>query len=155
MGLQRGVFHPKWVFHHRPSTDSAKLAHVRIERVDSSVEPEYNFETGEYEGNGMIALFLGNARIQKRAFPTTRDFVQDTAKFQRIQVQISFTGNELPNPPDGVLIDLHVNDRVTVTRNDSDPNMVGQTFYIHGDGSSSNAWERTLTCQSNMKQVSV
>lgn len=155
MGLHRGVFHPKWVYHHRPVTDSAKLAYVIIERVDTSIESEYNFDTGQYEGNVMIPLFLGNARIQKRAFPTTRDFVQDTAKFQRIQVQIGFDANELPNPSDGVLIDLHVNDRVTVLRNDADPNMVNDTFYIHGDGSSSNAWERTLTCQSNMKQESV
>lgn len=155
MGLQRGVFHPEWVYHHRPTVDSAMLARVLIERVGSTVEPEYNFDTGEYEGNGMISLYLGVARVQKRAFPTNREFVQDTAKFQRMQVQIGFETNELPNPVDGVLVDIHVNDRVTVLENAADPGTVGESYYVHGDGTSSNPWLRTLTCQSNMKQTSV
>ena len=152
MGLHRGVFHPDWVYHHRPTVDSAMLARVLIERVDSTVEPEYDFDTGEYVGNAMTPLYLGIARVQKRAFPTTRDFVQDTAKFQRMQVQISLNGNELPNPAEGVLVDIHVNDRVTLLTNPADPGTEGETYYVHGDGSSSNPWLRNLTCQNNMKQ---
>lgn len=154
MGLQRGVFHPQWVYHHRPTVDSAMLARVLIER-NSGIEPEYDFDTGEYVGDGMISMYLGIARVQKRAFPTNREFVQDTAKFQRVQVQISFTGNELPNPTEGVLVDIHVNDRVTLLENIPDVGSQGETYYVHGDGTSSNAWLRTLTCQSNMKQTSV
>lgn len=155
MGLHRGVFHPEWVYHHRPVVDSAMLGRVLIERVDSTVEPEYDFDTGEYVGNGMIPLYRGVARVQKRAFPTNREFVQDTAKFQRMQIQISFEGNELPNPTEGVLIDIHVNDRVTLLANPSDPGTQAETYYVHGNATSSNAWLRNLTCQSNMKQVSV
>lgn len=154
MGLHRGVFHPDWVYHHRPTVDSAMLGRVLIERVDSTVEPEYDFDTGEYVGNGMIPLYRGIARIQKRAFPTNRDFVQDTAKFQRMQVQISFTGNELANPVEGVLVDIHVNDRVTLLESFADVGTQGESYYVHGDASSSNAWLRTLTCQNNMKQES-
>jgi hypothetical protein len=102
----------------------------------------------------MVSIFRGNARIQKIAFPTTRDFVQDTAKFQRMRVQLSFRGNDLPGLEHNTF-DIHVNDRITVVRNDADPIKVGEHIYVHGEESSSNPWERTLTCQNNMKQVSV
>ena len=153
MSLNRGVFHPEWVYHHRPTVDSAGLGRVRIERVNAAVDPEYDFDTGTYPGDSMIVLFVGQARIQKVAFPTTRDFVQDVAKFQRMRVQISFTGNELAGQA-SVPFELHVNDRVTVLANDSDPVAVGEAYYVHGTGSSSNAWNRTLTVQNNMKQDS-
>lgn len=153
MGLPQGVFHQDWVYHHRPVTDSAKLGYVLIERVDNTVDPEYDFDTGTYPETGVLQIFRGRARIQKKAFPTNRDFVQDVAKFQRMQVQISLTGNDLPGQ-EKLPFDIHVNDRVTVLENDADPEKVGEAYYVHGDASSSNPWERTLTVQNNMKQDS-
>lgn len=143
-----GIFHPAWVFHHRHVADSGLLARVLIERITGT--GEWNFTTGTVTGGTDIDIYRGPAGIQNVAFPTNRDFVEDSAKFQRMQVTLSFHKNELV-PKE---FNVQVNDRVTVLENKSDPEMVGHVFYVHGDASSSNAWQRVLTCQKNMKQAS-
>lgn len=142
------IFHPEFIFHHRATVNTAGLARVLIERVVS--RGEWNPVTGEIDGGEILPLYEGRARIQKVAFPTNRDFVEDAAKFQRMRIQIGFEDNELV-PAD---FDLHINDRITVLLNPSDPGKVGTFYYVHGDESSSNAWQRTITAQTNMKQGS-
>lgn len=144
--MSEGVFHPDWIFHHRAAANSANLARVLIERVIS--RGKWNPATNEIDGAEMLPVYRGRARIQKVAFPTNRDFVEDTAKFQRMRVVIGFEDNELIP----LAFDVHVNDRITVLENKSDPEKVGDTYYVHGDESSSNAWNRVLTAQNNMKQ---
>lgn len=141
-----GIFHPAWVYHHRPAADSGMLARVLIERVTSTGEwsPETGLATDTF-----AQLYLGAAQIQNIAFPTNRDFVEDSAKFQRMQITIGFSSNELIP----LAYNVQVNDRVTVLLNPADPEKVGEKYYVHGDASSSNAWQRILTCQSNMKQA--
>lgn len=142
-----GVFHPAFVFHHRNTVNSTHLGRVLIERV--LTRGEWNPETGLVEGGDTEPIYRGAARIQKIAFPTNRDFVEDAAKFQRMRIAIGFDENELiPGT-----FDLHVNDRITVLANASDPEKVGEIYYVHGDESSSNAWERVITAQNNMKQA--
>lgn len=141
-----GLFHPGWVTHHRPIANSGMLARVLVERVTGT--GEWNPATGLIEGETKVSVYQGPAQIQKVAFPTTRDFVEDTAKFQRMEVIIGFDTNEL-TPRE---YNVNVNDRVLVLANPSDPEKVGNTYYVHGDESSSNAWQRVLTCQANMKQ---
>lgn len=145
--MSEGVFHPDWIFHHRATANSANLGRVLIERVVS--RGEFNFATGAQDSGSMVAVYRGRARIQKVAFPTNREFVEDRAKFQRMRVVIGFEDNELTP----LAFDVHVNDRITVLENASDPEKAGETYYVHGDESSSNAWQRTLTAQSNMKQA--
>lgn len=142
-----GMFHPAWVFHHRRIADSGLLARVLIERITGT--GEWDFTTGTVVGASNLDIYRGAAGIQNVAFPTNRDFVEDAAKFQRVQVTIGFGTNEL-EPQE---FNVQVNDRITVLENFSDPEMVGNVFYVHGDASSSNAWQRVLTCQTNMKQL--
>lgn len=140
------IFHPEFIFHHRATVNSAGLARVLIERVTN--RGEWNPATGLIDGATTLALYEGRARIQKVAFPTNRDFVEDAAKFQRMRVQIGFEDNELV-PAD---FEPQINDRIKVLLNPSDPGKAGTYYYVHGDESSSNAWQRTLTAQTNMKQ---
>jgi hypothetical protein len=140
------IFHPEFIFHHRATVNSAGLARVLIERVVS--RGEWNPVTGEIEGAVTLSLYEGRARIQKVAFPTNRDFVEDAAKFQRMRIQIGFEDNEIV-PAE---FEPQINDRIKVLLNPSDPGKVGTFYYVHGDESSSNAWQRTLTAQTNMKQ---
>lgn len=128
--------------------NSTHIARVLIERVIS--RGEYNTATGLVEGGETIQVYLGRARVQKVAFPTNRDFVEDAAKFQRMRVALGFSENELPTGAD---FEVEVNDRITVLLNHSDPSKGGAVYYVHGDESSSNAWERVLTAQNNMKQA--
>lgn len=145
--MRGGALHPAFAFHHRQTVNSTHVARVLIERVSS--RGEFNIETGQVEGAVTQQIYLGRARVQKVAFPTNRDFVEDAAKFQRMRVALGFNENELPTGTD---FNIEVNDRITVLVNAADPEKVGATYYVHGDESSSNAWERVLTAQNNMKQ---
>lgn len=144
--MKYGALHPAFAFHHRQTVNSTHIARVLIERVIS--RGEYNIDTGVIDGAVTEQVYLGRARIQKVAFPTNRDFVEDAAKFQRMRVAVGFMENELIP----LAFDIHINDRITVLHNASDPEKVGSVYYVHGDDSSSNAWERVLTAQNNMKQ---
>jgi hypothetical protein len=145
--MRGGALHPAFAFHHRQTVNGTHVARVLIERV--LTRGEFNVVTGQVEGATTQEIYLGRARIQKVAFPTNRDFVEDAAKFQRMRVAIGFSENELPS---GAGFNVEVNDRIKVLVNGADPEKVGDTYYVHGDESSSNAWERVLTAQKNMKQ---
>lgn len=145
--MRQGALHPAFAFHHRQTVNSTHVARVLIERVIS--RGDYDPATGLVSGGVVEQIYLGRARIQKVAFPTNRDFVEDAAKFQRMRIAVGFSENELLT---GASFDIHINDRITVLRNASDPTKVGSTYYVHGDESSSNTWERVLTAQNNMKQ---
>lgn len=140
------IFHPGWVFHHRASANSGALARVLIERPIRA--GQYNFDTAEVDGAEAIPIYRGSAQIQKVAFPTNREFVEDRAKFQRMQFTLGFETNEL-TPKE---FSVHVNDRITVLQNLSDPEKVGSVYYVFGDENSSNAWQCVLIAQTNMKQ---
>lgn len=146
--MMGGALHPAFAFHHRQTVNSTHIARVLIERVIS--RGEYNTTTGQVDGGETEQVYLGRARVQKVAFPTNRDFVEDAAKFQRMRVALGFSENELPSGAD---FEIEVNDRITLLLNHSDPSKVGSVYYVHGDESSSNAWERVLTAQNNMKQA--
>ena len=66
-----GIFHPRWIYHHRPVANSGLLARVLIERVLSV--GEWDPRTGLMEET-RESIYLGPAQIQKVAFPTNRDF---------------------------------------------------------------------------------
>lgn len=141
-----GIFHPAWTHHHRATANSGLLGRVLIERITST--GSWNPATGQIDGAASVAIYSGPAQIQRIAFPTNRDFVEDAAKFQRMEITLGFETNELIP----LAFDVRVNDRVTVLANASDPEKVGAVYYVHGDESSSNAWQRVLTCQTNLKQ---
>lgn len=145
--MKTGIFHPKFIFHHRNSLSTSHLARVLIERITD--RGAYNFATGAVDGGVYEAIYQGTARITKVAFPTNRDIPEDAAKLQRMRVAIGFDDNELVPGS----FNVNVNDRITVLTNASDPEKVGTVYYVHGDESSSNAWERVLTAQTNMKQA--
>lgn len=140
-----GIFHPGWIFHHRAAADSGLLGRVLIERVIST--GAWNPVTG-LASDVFDTIYLGSAQIQDIGFPTSRDNLEDTSKFQRMRVTLGFSTNELTPKT----FNVRPNDRVTVLRNVSDPEKEGSVYYVHGDESSTNAWQRVLTCQTNMKQ---
>jgi Family of unknown function (DUF6093) len=140
------IFHPDFIYHHRATVNSAGLARVLIERIVG--RGEWNPATGLVTGAMTTPLYQGRARIQKVAFPTNRSFAEDTAKFQRVRVQIGFEDNEL-TPSD---FELKPNDRITVLYDPSDASHINRQYYVHGDETSSNSWQRTITAQTNMKQ---
>jgi hypothetical protein len=145
MALPRGMFHPKWTTHHRQTVNSAAQCRVEVYRVVS--RGTWTAETGV--GPDVLEyLYRGPARWQKLARPNNRDFVEDQAKFQQTRVQIGFEDNELPDK----VLDIPVNAVVKMLENPSDPALVGTRVYVHGHASSSNAWQRNLDCQENMKQ---
>ena len=144
--MMYGALHPAFAFHHRQTVNSTHTARVLIERVIS--RGQYNPETDRVDGAIFEPIYRGRARIQKVAFPTNRDFVEDAAKFQRMRIAVGFDENELiPGS-----FELAINDRITVLHNSADPVKEGSYYYVHGDESSSTAWERIITAQTNMKQ---
>lgn len=145
--MNSAALHPAFAFHHRNTVNSTHIARVLIERVIE--RGEYDPATNTIIGAVTEQVYLGRARIQKVAFPTNRDFVEDAAKFQRMRIAVGFIENELIP----LAFDIHINDKITVLHNQSDPEKVGSVYYVHGDDSSSNAWERVLTAQNNMKQA--
>lgn len=142
-----GIFHPGWIYHHRATANSGALGRVLITR-GTATEPTWNPETGVTTSEARVEIYKGSAQIQRIAFPTNRDFVEDAAKFQRVEVTVGYETNELIP----LAFEVHVNDRVEVLGNGSDPEKVGEFYYVHGDESSSNSWQCVLTCQTNMKQ---
>lgn len=146
MVLNRGVFHPNFVAHHKPVVKSSFLGRVLIERQGEV--GEWNPEIGDYVGGGMIPLFAGKARVQKVARPTRRENVFDSADMQTIRVQIMTEDNELV-PPAGFA--WQDNDRIKVTDAD-DPMLTGVLAYITGWVGSTNAWQQTFTARYNAKQ---
>lgn len=148
MALPRGIFHPKFTQHHKNTIGSARLARVQIFVVS-------DFGTWTPEGTGADTtelLFEGRARWQSIARPNNREFVEDQAKFQLTRVSIDYADNEVPSYLTQ-LPDIPVNAVVKCIDNPADPTLVGTRVYIHGWGSSSNAWERNFMCQGNKKQV--
>lgn len=147
MALSAGVFHPDFVAHHKPVVKSSFWGRVLIEREGERAQ--WNPDTGEYEGGGMILLFKGNARVQKVARPTRRENVQDMADSQVVRVQVMEEDNEIPFPED---FQWHDNDRVLVVASDEAPELDNTVLYLHGWVGSTNAWTTTLTCRHNTKQ---
>ena len=143
------IFDPRWAAHHRYGVASAELCEVEITR---QVTPgTWTPETGSSGGVTAI-LYQGKARWQKIGFPTKRDFVEDSANFQRVRLQLMQERVEAFQALLGVEYEFQPNDKVTLTVNPSNPNSVGEVVYVWGNATSSNAWQYTLTCQQNMKQ---
>lgn len=142
------IFNPSWHLHHRNAVDSAHKATIQIWRAstgEASWSPEEGLSTEDDE-----LIYEGLARWQKRGQVTTQDIADDTAKFQRVQIQISldrfheFAGDDTR---------IQVNDRIELTHNLSNPYSEGSVVYVWGTPTSSNAWLLTLICQDNYKQV--
>lgn len=151
----QGIFDPRWVTHHRGTVASAELATIRITRPNNEVEAMWDPDTGDVLLPDVYVLYEGTARWQKNSQPTKRDFLQDTANFQRVLVQVSMekmNAYQKANPIAGVDMDIRPNDRIELVSNASNPSSDGSTVYVWGNATSSNAWHHTFKCQENMKQ---
>lgn len=151
MALGRGIFHPKFAYHARPTVHSSMSARIRIERTIT--EGTYNVATGQIEGEERELLYLGRAYIDKVARPTRRDFVFDSADNQVMEIQIPLElslneANRTEAP------DYQSNDCVTVLVNPDNPGLEGDKYYVHGDASASAEWTQTLVCRFSTKQGS-
>lgn len=141
-------FHPMWHIHNRFTTDSSHKATIRIYRTPTDKETSWTPEEGIISSPDNI-VYEGPARWQKRGQVTSQDFASDVAKFQRVQIQISmkrfqeFAGMEER---------IHVNDRIELIENESNPFSEQSLVYVWGFPTSSNAWNITLICQENYKQ---
>lgn len=144
--MLKGIFHPRWTTHHRPLVASAGLGSILIDRP--LTEATYDFETGTGTAT-YLPVYSGKARVQKLARPNNRDFVEDRVELQTFRVQFDHNQNLLEWPAD---FEWHINDRVRLVSNPSDPYMEDMTLFVHGWANSTNSWVRTLICQSNLKQ---
>ena len=146
--MHRSVFHPKFLTHVKPVISAAGMGVIRVTRVLS--DGQFNFETGIVDGAGEVVLYNGKARVQTVGRPTNRDFVEDTAKFQTTRVQFIMEDNTIQPPTD--FDGWHINDKVELVLNDSDPFSEHTKLFVHGFLTSTNSWATTLICQANMKQ---
>lgn len=144
----QGIFDPRFTTHFRDAAASGELCRVRITRVTG--EASWSPETGTVAGTE-ITLYEGTARWQSIGRPTKRDFVGDHANFNTIRVQISFEGVTEYQTAAGIDLNFQPNDKVVMVENASNPSSVGDTIYVWGNATSSNAWHHTLTGQQNMK----
>ena len=150
MALSTGIFHEDFVQVHQAVVKTSFLGRVLIERIGE--RGQWNPELGDYEGGGMIQLYLGAARVQKVARPTRRENVQDSADMQVIRVQIVMADNEITPPAD---FEWHDNDRVLIVDGGESTTMLGIPLYLHGWVGSTNEWLTNLTCRHNTKQGKV
>jgi hypothetical protein len=144
MGLSQSVMHPAFAYHHRPAADSANLGRVHITRV--LTEGKWNPVTGLIDGETVLDIYLGPARVNKIARAIRHAFVDDSEDYQNVRVSLSFDKNEVPWQG------LQSNDRVLIVDGGADPAMSGESLYVHGWLGSTNAWQRTLICRFNSKQ---
>lgn len=146
--MHRFTLHPRFTSHVKPVISGAALGEIRITR--QIVEGIYNYDTGQVEGEVLELLYHGNARVQPTGRPTNRDFVEDTARFQTTRVQLVASDNKIIPPID--FKGYRVNDKVTITRNESARHTEGETLFVHGFMASTNSWSTVLVCQADMKQ---
>lgn len=147
MGLSQSVMHPAFAYHHRPAADSANLGRVHVTRVLN--KGKWNPATGLQDGETTLDIYIGPARVNKIARAIRHAFVEDSEDYQNIRVSLPLTGNEIAFPANFL---WQSNDRVLITANGADPQMVGTNLYLHGWMGSTNAWQRTLICRFNSKQ---
>ena len=142
------IFHPNWHLHHRPTVGSSHKGIIKIYRP-SGEQPTWTPEEGLVGGEDIV-VYEGKARWQKRGQTTSQDFGADTARFQRVQIQISLKRfMEFADPG----MKIQTNDRVVLVENESNPLSENSLVYVWGMPTSSNAWLITLICQDNYKQV--
>lgn len=147
MALSRGVFHPLWQRRHSPVAESGFLGSVRIRRV--LTEGEYDFETGQTTGKTYETYYDGEARVQKVARAVRRDFVYDVADNQTFSVQVPLGVLSALPPMDQWMSNIEV--EVTECSN---PGMVGLVMYLRSFAGSTNDWVTTLIAVANMKDPS-
>jgi hypothetical protein len=126
---------------------------VKIERASGTAK--WNSATGLYEGGVPTLLYLGRAGFDRIARPTRREFVNDSADNQMVQVMIPFDGNEaVPAPAE---LRFQSNDIVTILETDSEGNdmAVGELLFVRGWFPDNGDWAHTLHCGFNSKQDDV
>lgn len=147
MGLSQSVMHPDFAYHHRAAADSANLGRVHITRVLKA--GDYDIDTGTVVGEQVLDIYVGPARVNKIARAIRHAFVEDSEDYQNIRVSLPLSGNEIAYPANFL---WQSNDRVLITANDADTQMIGTNLYVHGWMGSTNSWQRTLICRFNSKQ---
>lgn len=145
--LNQGFFHPRWATYHRPVVDGACTGRVLIERVIE--RGKWNPSTGLIDGEQVLQIYVGKARIQKTAHPVKRSLGEDVGLLQTVRLQLPMDGNEIAFPDP---FEWQPNDRITILDAGTSHDMLGMKLYLWGWLGSTNSWQRTLVCQTNMKQ---
>ena len=151
MALGTSVFPDGWAAHHAPVINAAMTGRVKIERAPETPQ-KWNSATGEYEGGVPTLLYLGRAGFDRIARPTRREFVNDSADNQMVQVMIPLTGNEAEPAPEQLR--FQSNDMVTILATDSPDNSMveGEMVFVRGWFPDNGDWAHTLHCGFNSKQ---
>lgn len=142
-------FHPNWHTHNRKDLAGSHKAIIKVLRRDAESEPTWSEEGGLVSGEDLL-IYEGFARWQKVGYTTQRDFASDSAMFNRVRIQIDLKRFKDFSEESRK---IHVNDRIVLVENDSNPSSEGSLVYVWGIPTSSNAWNITLNCQENFKQV--
>lgn len=140
------VIHPDFAPVHRQVVAGLLLGRVRIDRVTGQgrLDLDTLLTTDTIE-----PLFLGKARVQKRAIPRRRAETEDTNDLQLAQVTVIESLNEIAYPADFM---WQSNDIVTILDGGTDQSMNGVRLYVHGWLGSTNGFTRVFSCHGNAKQ---
>lgn len=144
----QNTIHPKWAYHNRDVARSLSLATVQIYNP-SSGEKVYDEEENTWTGDDVI-LYTGPARIQ--APGSQQDILTNfnPTLVQQVKIFIPYNKNTLEDS-DGIVPNISTGDKVVVTGSPYDASLEGFIFTVINSLTSSNPWEKTLFCRTDVE----
>lgn len=141
MGLnRRSPLDPRWQKHHTSVPEGFMTAEIRIVRKLNTKKVTYNQETGKYDSDSVELIFEGKARIQPYGIIGDTLVAQDTTGRRLMRVQVP-----------GLLTGITLDDMLSVTRCDSNPDLTTYSMEIRGAIGSTQAWLTDLVVEANLK----
>lgn len=135
------VFDPRWSVHHRPVSEGAQEAEIRLTRPGTGAGVFDPGTGSKSPGAPDVTIYEGPARIQ--ALRTTREEAvsgEQSVPVATYLVQINFDADPTRVGKKG--------DKAEVIRigPNGDPQLVGRKLYVERDVFGSHIWERNLYC---------
>lgn len=137
----RGVFDPRWVFHHRGVASSFQVCSVDIYNENLSART-YNPTTNTWTADASV-IWSGNARIQPVKTSSQRNVMTDSTFVREVSVQIDFAGTSI--------VDIRPGNYLIVTNSPYDQMLKKFVYVVRSVMGSSNPWQRTLICEVDME----
>lgn len=146
----RGIFHPQFYYHPRPSVNTAQVARVEVYRP-SGVDTRH-WEPGGFTGDPVDTLiWRSQARLQPnndwRARP--KEIQGEFEAIHAVRVQLPIGGNEI-----GDDMGFFKDDRVLVIASPviGAEYLIGDEFFVRNAVNSANLWVHNLLCDLGTKQ---
>jgi hypothetical protein len=141
MGLNaRTALDPRWQKHHASVPEGFMTAEIKIVRKLNTPKVNYNQTTGKYDTGSVEVIFEGKARIQPYGIIGDTLVAQDTTGRRLMRVQVP-----------GLITGITLDDMLSVTRCDSNPDLTTYSMEIRGAIGSTQAWLTDLVVEANLK----